>query len=735
VLAGCPSDILQTGCNTTCYNQLAVTTITTLKMLLSCCFRQPHNKKQKKENNSKKNLENVNEDTTSPSVSLLSTQEHSIKTVHSATLRSNKEKHPPTRKEKRLLKQKSQESLQHRDFVVKTSLQHNSQHSPSVQYDSQHSQSPSTISHHQNKNENPTSDNLHIISTLHGKKDVNSKTAPTPFPESDDQRRLLNDKPVHLSASNLLEAFLVSTNPFLSRSESSIHEVDGRSLGSASVTHSQHSIASTNQNTKKDHKDKIDTIKRSTGFHNAEILEEQLKEEENQNTKKIKQLKEEYDLIVQNLKDEHKQELEKVIESYKSQLNDEMFTYEKEKKKAILKAESEANELKYKLNQQMLLERSKLIAEQEENFNNLREGLSMKEYHMNQSLKQIEEREQAWQEEKADILVEVQRLKAEATKMVKILAMEYEEEDLNEDKKRSLSQEVYSLQLVVEMRTGEVRNLREQLARATQDLEQERHVQEKLRTALTRIEDLEEQLRIKAKLEKQLSVEKNELEMTVTNSNKAVERMSQNVEELQWRIKNNFELPVEIVTAQNRQDKHISTFNMKSVTKSGTYPQIQTTHNQAYTCNGNKKSDAKSIRRSFFSVSPEMLEATSTNDDIVDKIVEESVTSDFSPSSDGVTENELKQSTEYIHASDVEEIDGDSLDEGLGDISSDCETVESPIQKFNNSDNNNNQTEQSIIFSAKSPSKIDPDDIKPPCVRKIPEKERRPSRMSFETSF
>jgi len=699
-------------------------------MLLSCCFRQPNNKKQKKENNSKKNLENVNEDTTCPRVSLLSTHEHNIQTVHSATLRSNKEKHPPTRKEKRLLKQKSQDSLQHRDLVVKTSVQHSSPYSPSVQHDSQHSQSQSAI-----KNENPTSDNLHIISNLHGEKEVISDTAPTPFNESDDQRRLLNDKPVHLSASNLLEAFLVSTNPFLSRSESSIHEVDGRSLGSASVTTSQHSIASTNQNTKKDLENKIDTIKRSTAFHNAEILEEQIRKEEIQKKKDneeyfIKQLKEEYDLIVQNLKDEHKQELDKVIESYKSQLKDELFAYEKEKKKAISKAETEANELTYKLNQQMLLERSKLIAEQEENFNNLREELSMKEYRINQSLNQIEEREHAWQEEKADILIEVQRLKAEATKMVKILAMEYEEEDLNEDKKISLSQEVYSLQLVVEMRTGEVKNLREQLARATQDLEQEELVQDKLRKALSRIEDLEEQLRIKAKLEKQLSVEKTELEMTVTNSNKAVERMSQNVEELQWRIKNNFELPVEIVTTEKIQDQHISTFNMKSVTKSGTYPQIPTTHNQAYTSNANKRSDAKSLRRSFFSVSPEMLEATSTNDKIADKIAEEGVTSDFSPSSDGgVTESE------YIHTSDVEEIDGDSLDEGLGDISSDCETVESPVPKFNNSDNNNNKPEQAIHFSAKSPSKIDPDDVRPPCVRTTPEKERRPSRMSFETSF
>ena len=37
-----------------------------------------------------------------------------------------------------------------------------------------------------------------------------------------------------------------------------------------------------------------------------------------------------------------------------------------------------------------------------------------------------------------------------------------------------------------------------------------------------------------------------QLELTVDNSNKAVERMSQNVEELQWRIRNNFDLPVQV---------------------------------------------------------------------------------------------------------------------------------------------------------------------------------------------
>ena len=47
-------------------------------------------------------------------------------------------------------------------------------------------------------------------------------------------------------------------------------------------------------------------------------------------------------------------------------------------------------------------------------------------------------------------------------------------------------------------------------------------------------------------IEKQLSQEKSKLELSVDSSNKAVERMSQNVEELQWRIRNNFDLPIQV---------------------------------------------------------------------------------------------------------------------------------------------------------------------------------------------
>jgi len=289
---------------------------------------------------------------------------------------------------------------------------------------------------------------------------------------------------------------------------------------------------------------------------------------------------------------------------------------------------------------------------------------------------------------------------------VKILALEYEEDDnISEEKKRSLSQEVYSLQLVVEMRTGEVRNMREQMARATQQLEQADIDKQRLKKVTARMEDLEEQLRIKNQFERQLSLEKKELELSVTSSKKAAQRMSQNVEELQWRIKNNFDLPVEhyhnhTKVEQEHQDK------------------LETERSNAHSNSGLSIQSAPlpiPKQKSLFAVSPEMLEATSFNETNCD----EGKTSDFSPSSGEAIEfpESEEEGMEYQHDS---EIDGDSLDEGLGDISSD-ETNELLVpqrEESIKSDTHDIFQSQAIEVSAKSP---------------IIEKERRPSRISFET--
>ena len=164
---------------------------------------------------------------------------------------------------------------------------------------------------------------------------------------------------------------------------------------------------------------------------------------------------------------------------------------------ALLEANNVARETINKLNRDVKEEKEKMKEKQTLELNKITSELNDKDKQMKEAFEEIERREQAWQDEREDIISEVQRLKAEASKMIQILAEEYEEENLSEEKKRSLSAEVYSLQLVVEMRTGEVRSLREKLGIVTHQMESQAVTQSQLDKALARIEDLEEQLKQK----------------------------------------------------------------------------------------------------------------------------------------------------------------------------------------------------------------------------------------------
>ena len=188
--------------------------------------------------------------------------------------------------------------------------------------------------------------------------------------------------------------------------------------------------------------------------------------------------------------------------SYNLKLQEARIIAGQENEATMMKVKSETDDTIRKLNHQIILERAKLLAEQQQNTKNLEEEFKMKEERFNESLEQIKERDEAWQDERADVLEEVQRLKAEATKMIKILAMEYEEDNLSEERRVILSQEAYSLQLVVEMRTKEVRSLKEQLSKVTQELEQADILKEKLREETGKMENLEQQIKIKDSFER-----------------------------------------------------------------------------------------------------------------------------------------------------------------------------------------------------------------------------------------
>ena len=54
---------------------------------------------------------------------------------------------------------------------------------------------------------------------------------------------------------------------------------------------------------------------------------------------------------------------------------------------------------------------------------------------------------------------------------------------------------------------------------------------------------------------RKLSIEKSELEDNMNKRNIEALRMSQNVEELQWRIKNNYELPIQMFPAKSYSEE------------------------------------------------------------------------------------------------------------------------------------------------------------------------------------
>ena len=156
-----------------------------------------------------------------------------------------------------------------------------------------------------------------------------------------------------------------------------------------------------------------------------------------------------------------------------------------------------------------------------------------------------------------------------------------------------------------------------------------------------------------------------------------------------------------------------------------------------------------------------MIKAT-TNTKVISNVDNQDVTSDFSPCSDGnstsfmddeckfdVKANSLEfepkgsayesNNNEDHHVSDLDG-DVDSLDEGVGDVSSDCEHPEENSNILNNDDDN---SEAPVAKSAKSDEKMSDMSLtldKGPHtnVQRLngpttsPVKERIPSRFSFD---
>jgi len=405
---------------------------------------------------------------------------------------------------------------------------------------------------------------------------------------------------------------------------------------------------------------------------NVDIVNEQLLQEA------VEEMKRNHELHLANLRAEHERDLEAVNRDHMERMNNIRKETLMENEIALSQAKISTEETIKMLNEQFEMEKEDLSNKQNELINKLQNEYKEKEEKLQQSFTEIEERDKAWQEERAEILKEIQRLKEEATKIMKILAMEFEEEFLTEERKNILGQEVNSLQLVVEMRTQEVKSLKEQLEKASQELEASERIRERLKFESEKVQKLENQLEQKSTFERQISVENSQLEAQICSSNKAVERMSQNVEELQWKIRNHFQFGSDLSPNPNNSQASFKTFcdsllrNYEDTSpetsiavpepppvKQETYPQLTAAVEEKQGYKNDKEENLPT-----------------SNEGVVELVIEE--------------------------GGEAEAEDLDSFDEGLGDTSSD-ETAESPIP-----------TSQS---------------------HQINEEGRRTSRVSLETSF
>merc|ERR1711915_410727 len=122
--------------------------------------------------------------------------------------------------------------------------------------------------------------------------------------------------------------------------------------------------------------------------------------------------------------------------------------------------------------------------------------------------------------------------------------------------------------------------------------------------------------------------------------------------------------------------------------------------------------------------------ATTSNEECFDKICENEFKSDFSMTT--VNQGSLKSPLHnYQNQSDDDGIDGDSLDEGLGDISSEGESYENPttITKEVNIGSSNTEC---VTEAGKSITREDLE-LKEAIQSSKSEVERLPSRISFES--
>merc|ERR1712142_127188 len=93
-----------------------------------------------------------------------------------------------------------------------------------------------------------------------------------------------------------------------------------------------------------------------------------------------------------------------VKETFEANLIEAKENHRKDLERAMIDAKNKANETIFQLNKQIILERGKMLTEQQNNNQHLETEFQMKEARLENSILEIEEREKAWQKEKGDVL-------------------------------------------------------------------------------------------------------------------------------------------------------------------------------------------------------------------------------------------------------------------------------------------------------------------------------------------
>eukprot|EP00095_Tigriopus_kingsejongensis_P002636 maker-scaffold441_size170131-snap-gene-0.31 protein:Tk02636 transcript:maker-scaffold441_size170131-snap-gene-0.31-mRNA-1 annotation:"microtubule-associated tumor suppressor candidate 2 homolog isoform x2" len=292
-------------------------------------------------------------------------------------------------------------------------------------------------------------------------------------------------------------------------------------------------------------KEKVQTrgmTRSSASYGIQQMLQEQIIQEEK--SKEDERLKEQleaaaksmvlkYETQINDLKNQHGQRIQELERTYRISLNNAKNKSESELKWKVSKYEHDLDQCRkshhHELEQAEKKFDQSLVQEKEEH---------------QQLVKEFKSQEDTWKQEKQEVFSEIQRLKDEANRFIAILSAEDESDDhLSLERKQTLTREVESLQLVVEMRTQEVHRLREEQAKQQAKLEELDFTKDSLARMRAKVEDLQAQLVNKSANERQLSLDKSNLENDFQLESKNKDIISRQMEELQFRIQHKMEVP------------------------------------------------------------------------------------------------------------------------------------------------------------------------------------------------